>query len=177
MAQIRDITSEALQSVFRRLLPSQAGFGEDLQATNVITPVIDLTASAEGSQLPFSLQTAQAHGSNTAFDVENTTSTLVSTTGFYSIIGAITSRSQSSTKHGGFFSITDGSTSKIIWEAKQLTLNADLMYALSYNLFVFLRAGDSLTATATLHGIMTGSTRQVADINGNLVNPSGFTAQ
>ena len=52
MSQIIRITSEALQATVRRLLPSQQGFGEDLQASNVITPVIDLTPTAEGSQLP-----------------------------------------------------------------------------------------------------------------------------
>ena len=43
MAQLINLTSEALQATIRRLLPSQQGFGEDLQATNVVTPIIDLT--------------------------------------------------------------------------------------------------------------------------------------
>ena len=50
MAQLISITSEALQATVRRLLPSQQGFGEDLQATTVVTPIIDLTPSAEGSE-------------------------------------------------------------------------------------------------------------------------------
>ena len=41
------VTSEALQSTVRRLLPSQQGFGSDLEATNLIQPVIDLTPTAE----------------------------------------------------------------------------------------------------------------------------------
>ena len=51
MAQLISITSEALQATIRRLLPSQQGFGEDLQASNVITPVIDVTPTAEGLSL------------------------------------------------------------------------------------------------------------------------------
>ena len=69
MAQITNVTSEALQATLRRLLPSQQGFGEDLQASNVITPVIDLTASAEGSALPIELSTALAFGNTTAFSI------------------------------------------------------------------------------------------------------------
>ena len=38
MPQITPITSEALQAKIRQLLPSQIGFGEDLQAQNVIVP-------------------------------------------------------------------------------------------------------------------------------------------
>ena len=60
MAQITQITSEALQATIRRLLPSQQGFGEDLQASNVITPIIDLTPTAEGSSLSENLSTALA---------------------------------------------------------------------------------------------------------------------
>ena len=45
MAEIIRITSEALQATIRRLLPSQTGFGDDLQATNLITPIIDLIRS------------------------------------------------------------------------------------------------------------------------------------
>ena len=52
--EITPITSEALQAVIRRLLPSQRGFGDDLQATNLITPIIDLTPTAEGSSIPTS---------------------------------------------------------------------------------------------------------------------------
>ena len=50
MAEITSVTSEALQRKVRELLPSQRGFGEDLQAQNVIVPIVDLTRSAEGSE-------------------------------------------------------------------------------------------------------------------------------
>ena len=87
MAQIIRITSEALQATIRRLLPSQQGFGEDLQASNVIQPIIDLTPTAEGSSVPSYLQRAAAYGSQTAFSVSNTTSSLVTGGGFYRIMG------------------------------------------------------------------------------------------
>ena len=87
MSQIINITSEALQATIRRLLPSQQGFGEDLQASNVIMPVIDLTPTAEGSSVPANLQNASAYGSNTTFFANNSTNTLVTGGGFYRVIG------------------------------------------------------------------------------------------
>ena len=49
--EIITVNSEALQATVRNLLPSQNGFGSELQASNIITPVIDLTPSAEGTVL------------------------------------------------------------------------------------------------------------------------------
>jgi hypothetical protein len=176
MAQITEVTSEALQSVFRRLLPSQSGFGEDLQATNVITPIIDLTPSAEGSSLPSYLQTALAFGSNTSTTTINTTNSLITDTGFHRITGTcyigaeITGEAK--------ITITDGSTTKSLWEVNAIGLSDNPCAALSIDFTAFLRAGDSISATtSTIYLVLDTSTRQVADINGNLVNPVGFTAQ
>ena len=69
MAQITSVTSEALQALIRRLLPSQQGFGEDLQASNVIIPIVDLTSTAEGSALTSNLQTAINFGGATAISL------------------------------------------------------------------------------------------------------------
>ena len=92
MAQITTITSEALQSTIRRLLPSQQGFGEDLEASNVIQPIIDLTPTAEGTQLPFDLQTAINFTDATAFKAQGSTVTVASTPGFYRIFGTSANR-------------------------------------------------------------------------------------
>jgi hypothetical protein len=85
--EIITVNSEALQAQIRDLLPSQNGFGSELQASNVITPIIDLTAAAEGSGLPVSMQQAIAFGSQTAFEVTNTSTVIGNTAGFYRIFG------------------------------------------------------------------------------------------
>ena len=54
--EIITVNSESLQTQIRDLLPSQNGFGSELQASNVITPIIDLTSAAEGTGLPQILQ-------------------------------------------------------------------------------------------------------------------------
>ena len=53
MAQEFFINSETLETKVRQLLPSQggAGAGFDLSATTQIVPIIDLTESAEGSNI------------------------------------------------------------------------------------------------------------------------------
>ena len=109
--EIITVNSEELQTQIRDLLPSQNGFGSELQATNVITPIIDLTSAAEGSGLASDLSRAIAFGSQTAFEVTNTSTTIANSPGFYRIIGILTN-STGSANTGGGFTMTDGATTK-----------------------------------------------------------------
>lgn len=178
MAQITTVTSEALQSAIRRLLPSQAGFGEDLQASNVITPIIDLTASADGSSLPQYLQTSLNFGGATAFDANNSTATLASSGGFYQVTAGVVCKRDGSATVQGSFKITDGSTTKIMWALELRNSSGEGYVSENVNYTFFLRAGDTLTAVSDNANVrMIGSVRQVADITGNLVNPTGFTSE
>ena len=178
MAQITTVTSEALQAELRRLLPSQQGFGEDLQASNVITPIIDLTTAAEGSSTPQFLQTAVAFGSQTVFDVNNATSVIINTAGFYRVLGTFSGRIQSGTNTNLSFSMSDGSTTKKIYGGVYVASGNEAAWAVAYDFNVFLRSGDSLSAISSSNkASIIGSTRQIADVNGNLVNPVGFTPQ
>ena len=177
MAQIIQITSEALQRTVRRLLPSQQGFGEDLQASNVIQPIIDLTPSAEGSEVRQDLQTALAFGSQTAHNVSNTTTTLINTPGFFRIYGAINVYEISVTQ-GVLFNLSDGLSNKKILEQRAITATpSDFAFSNVLDFTIFLRAGDSLTCTSTQYAEFVGSSRQIATVNGELVNPVGFTPQ
>ena len=178
MAQVRPVTSETLEAQIRDLLPSQNGFTEDLQASNVITPIIDLTSVAEGTSTPRILQTAMAFGSNTSFTVQNTTTTVANTPGFYRILGTGTVENPGSTTGGIEISISNGLTSKIIYGINQSGVSPDNFVVASYDFVVFLRAGDSFTVKSdNTSAIAEGSVRQIADVNGNLVQPSGFTPQ
>jgi len=75
--QITSVTSEQLQVKIRDLLPSQEGFGTDLMAQNVIVPIIDLTAAAQGTSTPESLAQAINFGGATTFSVVNTTTSII----------------------------------------------------------------------------------------------------
>lgn len=177
MAQVRQVVSETLQATIRRLLPSQQGFTEDLQASNVITPIIDLTPSAEGTTLPADLSRALSFGSQTAFDVTNATTTIINNTGFYRVFAGVSVRGGPASTNQAYFSLSDGLSTKKIWEVETFG-SADTYGVIEkVDFIVFLAAGESLSATATLGTVsLIGSTRQVADVNGNLVEPSGFAS-
>ena len=177
MAQITSVTSEALQARIRALLPSQTGFGEDLQASNVILPVIDLTSTAEGSALPQYLQTAINFG-GAAFDANNSTATLANTGGFYRVTAGVVCKRDGSAVVQGSFKLTDGATTKILWALELRNSSGEGYISENVDYTFYLNSGDTLTAVSDNANVrMIGSVRQVADINGNLVNPTGFTSE
>jgi len=158
-------------------LPSQEGFGTDLMAQNVIVPVIDLTAAAQGTSTPEILQTALAFGSQTAFSAAGSTAVIANTTGFWRIFGVSTQLNSSGVAVESRFDLTDGLSTKIVW-AQSSPANINGYTSQDFDFVVFLAAGESVSATTTASGsIMKGSARQIADVNGNLVNPSGFSPQ
>lgn len=175
--EIITVNSEELQAQIRDLLPSQNGFGSELQATNVITPIIDLTSTAEGSGLPISLQQAIAFGSQTAFNIANTTTTIANSPGFYRIFGVANVRNGSSPSadRTAQFDMTDGLSTKTIWELA-LTTNSDIEYqSLEFDFIVWLASGESIAGVSdSTVASLNGSVRQVADSTGTLVNPSGY---
>ena len=175
--QITSVTSEALQAQIRNLLPSQEGFGTDLMAQNVIVPIIDLTSAAEGSSVPEYLQTALAFGSQTEFNVGNATTAIISNTGFYRIIGCGTIKPNSASYKAVSFNATDGVTTKKIWKMDVADNSSSSVVAVTYDFVVFVSAGETIQAQGSGSTVLTGSTRQIADVNGVLVNPSGFNPQ
>lgn len=177
MAQITSVTSESLQAKIRELLPSQQGFGEDLQASNVITPIIDLTAAAEGSDVPLYQQQAIAFGSQTAFDVSNTTTVLANSPGFYRIFGVASVRNANVDTNASF-TMSDGLSTKKVWSVEMYTDSIVNYGVVPFDFTVFLASGESISATTnSVVGNMIGSVRQTATVDGIDVNPSGFTPQ
>lgn len=181
MAQIINITSEALQATIRRLLPSQQGFGEDLQASNVIQPIIDLTATASATSLPRDLQNSLNWGGVTAFNVSGATTTIINTAGFFRVFGTLAVHQTTAGARSANFLLNDGSTDKNIFSV-QLPANlgsfdqTDIIVPVDF--IVFLRSGDILKAQQTVgNGRIKGVTRQIADVNGVGVGPVGFTPQ
>lgn len=177
MAQIRQVVSEALQKQIRDLLPSQQGFTEDLQATNVIQPIIDLTAAAEGSGLGTTLQQALAFGSQTAFEANNNTAVIANSTGFWRIFASASMLTAASgATRTNSFTMSDGLSVKNVWTQSGYSGGGD-SFNTTLDFIVFLAAGESISAVSNnVAAFLRGSVRQVADVNGNLVNPSGFTA-
>ena len=170
------INSQSLEDKVRTLLPSQggAGAGFDLSASTQIIPIIDLTESAEGSNLRQDLQSSFSHDGITSFLVENATTTIINNTGYYRVFGTVSLRSNvQNTLFFGKFSINDGSTSKIVTQFNLYTATTQEESSNTYDFIVFLGAGDSLIAqTGHTNNYLQGCTRQLATINGELVNPT-----
>jgi hypothetical protein len=177
--QTKTITSESLESNYRGLTPSQDGFTEDLMASNVIIPVLDLTPSATGSDIPEYLQTALAFGSQTSSTVTNTTSNLVTTAGAWRIFGNFSGNHDDSAAQICQIRTTDGVTNKILLDFGFASTQADNTSNNNVFDFVYFAAtGESLVAQSN-SSILTlyVSVRQLTDVNGNFVYPSGFTPQ
>ncbi len=172
--EIITVNSEALQTQIRDLLPSQNGFGSELQATNVITPIIDLTAAAEGSALPSFLQTALAFGSQTHFDATNSTVTIANSPGFYRVVGSAGVSNAPILGAAGELQMSDGLSTKTIWAARLTGTSTDQGAIVSFDLVFWLDVGITLQANATSDTNIQGSSRQIADSTGALVQPSGF---
>lgn len=170
--EIITVNSEELQTQIRDLLPSQNGFGSELQATNVITPIIDLTRAAEGSGLPIQLQNALSFGSQTSFTAANSTVTVVNTTGFFRVFGVC---GVGLANTFSSFDFTDGLSVKTIYKAQSGAGATNNQTFLEFDFIVFCGPGESLTCTSSnISNIVSGSVRQVATGDGTLVSPNGF---
>jgi len=175
---ISQVTSEALQLKLRQLLPSQQGFGTDISASDTIIPVIDLTEAAEGSSVPSYLTNAINFGGATAISVNNATVALTSNTGFWRLTGVSSVRNNTSGSSFCKIEMTDGSTTKIVWNDIVAATTTAVNSSVQIDLIFFVAVGITLNMTTNRgDAIFGGSIRQIADINGTLVNPTGFTPQ
>ena len=169
MAQEFFINSQLLENKVRNLLPSQggAGAGFDLTASTQIIPIVDLTESAEGSNLRQDLQTSFDYAT-TETTANNNTVTAISNTGFYRVNVDIALSGDALCT----VAITDGVSPAII--RKYLCISGQNRY--EYETFnVFLSAGLSMTlSSSNSSSTCISHTRQIADIEGNLTNPLTF---
>jgi hypothetical protein len=171
MAQEFTIKSEAIESKINSLLPSQGGFGAgiDFSASTMVIPIVDLTETAEGSGLRQDLQTALSLTSADAFDINNTTTTIINTTGYFRVTGTFTMRSDVSAVQNIDINMTDGFTTKKIYGST--STNGGNTYSYDFDKVFVVKAGESISVTASAQARFIGSSRQLADINGNLTNP------
>ena len=176
MGQEFFINSQELQNKVSKLLPSQggAGAGFDLSASTQIIPIIDLTESAEGSNFRQDLQTSLSLDSQNVFSVTGATTTVITNTGYWRVIGVSTIATGTSSTRSAFVQITDGITAKNVWEHKVIASPAPAIFTTTQvDIVVFLKAGDSLAiGNDTSSAFFTGSIRQIATVDGELVNPT-----
>ncbi len=168
------INSKDLEDKINQLLPSQGGFqaGVDLSASTQIIPIVDLTETAQGSTFRQDLQVALSHKTSSAFNVRNADTTIINTTGYYRIYGVSTIIGATAALKRNAVMLNDGATTKIVWEHTMLDNTDTEVTSIIFDMNVFLEAGDScIIRSDSTRGVMSGSSRQIADINGNLTNP------
>ena len=173
MAQEFTIKSSTIEDKINQLLPSQGGFepGVDFSASTMVIPIVDLTETAEGSTLRQDLQTSISLDSATVFDISNTTTTVINTTGYWRVFGQFNINAGSGARTLTW-QLTDGTTTKKILINRQLATSFAGIPSVFFDFIVYLKAGDSLQGiSASSNSSIVGSVRQLADINGNLVNP------
>ena len=171
MGQEFTIKSQAIEDKVNQLLPSQGGFGAgvDFSASTMVVPIVDLTETAEGSNIRQDIQRAISFRSINSFSVSGGSSDtdIITTTGYYQVQFLI------SVLNGGTltFKLGDGTSTKNIWQlaAPSVATSAPLIDSL----VIFINAGDKFILNSTSTDTrVSGNYRQIADISGNLVNPT-----
>lgn len=172
------VTSEALEAKYRSVFPAQGGaeLVQDLYASGVIQPVIDFSAVAEGSALRADLQQAWDFSTGHT-QVQNTTSNLITNTGFWKVSASVGYTTGTVTPEARL-QITDGVGTKIIFAVEVVNSGVAVESELlgQWEGVVFLRSGDTFQGySSQTNVILDVQYRQIADVYGNLTNPLGYT--
>lgn len=169
-----------LYAQFRSDFPAQAGEGitSDLSYSATIVPVIDMTSAAGAGTLQQNLQTARDFSTGVA-SINTTTSTnIITNTGFWLVdvnyVGFVTSTAGGENK---LFIRDSSAVDKTVWLLNNATTATGSNESFADEQFVvFLRSGDRLLGRVyNAAGRLNIVYRQIADINGVLINPQGFT--
>jgi hypothetical protein len=137
----------------------------------MVIPIVDLTETASGSALRQDLQTSLG------FEVTNTLlttsyQTIVPTTGYYRV-NVYGNYLDAATSNDTTIEIFDGTTAKIVWYFSGLSGSSSYFIVPNAEFVVFLSAGKLLRGRIGVSGgDIQVITRQIADINGNLINPT-----
>ena len=169
---------EAIEEDLNSNFPSQGQGNPPLyySLSEVVVPTYSINSTAEGSGLPSNLQTAWDFSTGSS-KVTNTTATLISNTGFWQVgIGATFYPGVATNQ--AILRINDGVSNKPIWALSAANAGAvsEADAVVTDTLIVFLRSGDSLEANSNSTGVVLDVWyRQIATVNGTLVNPLGFS--
>ena len=172
MSQKFRVESQAIRDKLNSLLPSQnrGSIGVDLSGSTTIIPIVDLTEIAEGSSLRDDLQKSLSLTSVSEFDVSDTLSTIINTTGYYRVFCQFNLNAGSGGRQVEF-KLTDGTTTKVILDNIQRPASFGAIPSVIFDFTILLQAGESLTCEASSNASANGVTRQIADLQGNLINP------
>ena len=173
MGQEFFINNQTLENKIRELLPSQggAGAGFDLSASTQIIPIIDVTESAEGSNLRADLQSSISFKSASVFSVNGSTTDIITTTGYFRVLCGITLLTGGGGTQEANFIINDGSSGKTIHSLRAIGSTQKAITSETIDFIIKVTAGDTFKISTTGDVTVKGSSRQLASITGELTNP------
>ena len=173
---------EAIEEDLNSTFPSQGQGNPPLyySLSETVVPTYSINNVAEGSSLSLELQTALDFATSVTNRTTNGTSAVANTPGFYLIYVNYTLALRGAQGIAYTLDISDGVTTKNLWEVGLGNSSANEDDAAgSERLVVYLRSGDTLEITSVsggANGFVSVTSRQIATINGTLVNPLGFSA-
>tara|TARA_B100000575_G_C23121690_1_gene649229 strand:- start:1231 stop:1773 length:543 start_codon:yes stop_codon:yes gene_type:complete len=173
--------SEDFQRAFRNQFPSQTSTGRDLHVSDVVIPVVDFTPTSSGASLPFELRDTYnpsaefANYSDTQTGVE-----VIGTPGFWAFRYNL-SYSDGTYQPSIKLNFKTTSTGVSVKFYQKEFMNPTRFGDLSDDIKIFLPVGKTITLDLSSNGSGTvnyaSSVYQLADVNGNLTNPSGYNPQ
>lgn len=172
---------ESIEENLNSTFPSQGQGNPPLyyNLSETVVPTYSINDVAEGSGLKTELQQAWDFSTNLNV-VHNQTTTLTAVPGFYKVDLNCTSNdiARAGLVVIGQIYLNDGVSDVPIWEWNTSAQSGSGNFAVQNDKFyVFVRSGDSLIAKATATSdTLTVWIRQVATLNGTLVNPLGYSA-
>ena len=169
------IVSPTLQQDFRTTFPSQVSSGRDLHVSDVIVPIVDFSSTATGSTLSSELNNAIDYAT-TSFAVANGTSTIINTTGFWRVLFNANIIGTGSARNINII-MNDGTTDRIVYRIDRESTVIDEKCNVVADLIFYLHTNHSLKVFSdNVQAAISGSYRQIADINGTATTPLNYTA-
>lgn len=164
--------SEEFQRAFRNTFKGQVNSGRDLHVSDVVIPVVDFTPTASTTSIPFDLLTSRNRNTGGIAVTSTSASTDVTTqTGFFRLSTTFKATNDSFIN----FFFDDGSATFSFFK-----MNCQANQAVTSEFFVYNRVGDKIAIQTDL-GAGTGEVvvffTPIADVNGDLIQPSGYDPQ
>jgi len=167
---------EAIEEDLNSNFPSQGQGNPPLyySLSEVVVPTYSINSVTEGSGLPENLQTAWDFSTGSFYGTNTVNNTLINNAGFWKV--TLQTTFTFSARPIVQLVISDGLTDKTLFRLdEQQAAPSEIGFLETASFVVFLRSGDSLVLRDNLNSDTNVSYRQIATVNGELVNPLGFS--
>jgi hypothetical protein len=171
--------SEDFQRAFRNQFPSQTSTGRDLHVSDIVIPVVDFTPTASGASLPLNLRFALNNNVTTVTAEASATADLITTTGFFQVYFSFINKNDDSDL-SFILNETSTGTNKSLYSVRSGSASGQ-SESFNQEFVVYIPAGFVMKYSMSEGGSATARADmrfyQIADVNGNLTTPSGYSPQ